>query len=588
MINRLLKLKYVILFLILAQLVIISIVSIITEENRNNYLKDKTNLAKIEYETIYWKIKEQSTMIFQELINTKDIINIYKNAYSSNEEERKYVREELYQKLLPSYNRLKKLIKIRQVHFHLPNNHSFLRMHRPSVFGDDLSEVRETVNYVNQYKKPIDGFEEGRIYNGFRFVYPLFDEAQNYLGSVEISFSSSSFQNSLSDEIRFSQFIFLKKIVKEKVFENEYKRNYVTAAISPLFLLEANWEKSKYSDFKKKIQKKVSLKIKSKFANNVSLAKPYSLDLEVQNRTIVLSFLPIKNPVSDKLSAYLIVISKSSHLEHISTQRTILIFVSFALLLSLFIIIYRRNKHEDDIKEQNKLLLEQSKMAQMGSMLSNIAHQWKQPLARINSKLIEIPLTLSLDKKNEEILDKHLEQIEDFTLYMSNTIDNFRTYSQTDKIQKNFYVKHAIDKAVKLLDPNSKESKIKLTIDASKQAKVHCYEDELIQVLMVLLINAKEALLENEIIDPSLWVLVKEKTSSLEIDIVDNAGGISDENAQYIFNPYFTTKESSSNDGIGLYMAKMILEGNMQGKLTYNRKDKYSHFKIILKGLINE
>ena len=588
MINRLLKLKYVILFLILAQLVIISIVSIITEENRNNYLKDKTNLAKIEYETIYWKIKEQSTMIFQELINTQEIIGVYKNAYSSSEEERKYVREELYQKLLPSYNRLKKLIKIRQVHFHLPNNHSFLRMHRPNVFGDDLSDVRETVAYVNRLKKPIDGFEEGRIYNGFRFVYPLFDEAQNYLGSVEISFSSSSFQNSLSDEIRFSQFIFLKKIVKEKVFENEYKRNYVTAAISPLFLLEANWEKSKYSDFKKKIQKKVSLKIKSKFANNVSLAKPYSLDLEVQNRTIVLSFLPIKNPVSDKLSAYLIVISKSSHLEHISTQRTILIFVSFALLLSLFIIIYRRNKHEDDIKEQNKLLLEQSKMAPMGSMLSNIAHQWKQPLARINSKLIEIPLTLSLDKKNEEILDKHLEQIEDFTLYMSNTIDNFRTYSQTDKIQKNFYVKHAIDKAVKLLDPNSKESKIKLTIDASKQAKVHCYEDELIQVLMVLLINAKEALLENEIIDPSLWVLVKEKTSSLEIDIVDNAGGISDENAQYIFNPYFTTKESSSNDGIGLYMAKMILEGNMQGKLTYNRKDKYSHFKIILKGLINE
>ena len=128
-------------------------------------------------------------MILQGQVDTPEVIGMFKNAYNSNEEEQAKIRQKLYKHLFADYERLRKLVSLRQLHFHLPDNRSFLRMHRPSKFGDDLTQIRPTVAYVNKNKKSIDGFETGRVLDGFRFVYPLFDAEKNYLGSVEVSFS---------------------------------------------------------------------------------------------------------------------------------------------------------------------------------------------------------------------------------------------------------------------------------------------------------------------------------------------------------------------------------------------------------------
>ena len=194
MLQRLLKLKYILLFLIAVETVLIIIINLSETVDRRIFLENQTQLANLEYETVYKKTKEQSQIIFYEKINIKEVIDIFKDAHTADAQTKQKIRKQLHETLVESYTRLKHLINIKQVHFHLPNNHSFLRMHKIDSFGDDLWGVRPTVEYVNTYKKPIDSFEEGRIYNGFRFVYPLFDEEETYIGSVEVSFSALSFQ----------------------------------------------------------------------------------------------------------------------------------------------------------------------------------------------------------------------------------------------------------------------------------------------------------------------------------------------------------------------------------------------------------
>ncbi len=588
MIKRLLKLKYILLFFLMIELILMLVVSLNETYERDNFFENKTQLAKAEYETIYWKIKEQSAMIFQEKIDTKEIIDIFKGAYEADDTQRTVIRDKLYKQLLPSYTRLNKLLKLKQLHFHLPNNHSFLRMHRINKFGDDLTGVRQTVEYVNKYKIPIDGFEEGRVYNGFRFVYPLFDEKNNYLGSVEISFSALSFQNTLSNDIRFSQFIYLKKIVTKKVWEDEYKSNYIESGISPLFLRESNWKDDQFTPFKKNIKANLTPNIKEVFHTNLKSKEAYSLSLNVKNNTMILSFLPIKNPVNDKLVAYIIIISKTAYLNRLHFENKFLKLISFLFLISLLIIIYRKHKYDDEIRLQQEILMEHSKMAQMGSMLSNIAHQWKQPLARINSKLIDIPISLTLSKKDEKTLNQHLENIEDSTEYMADTIENFRRYFHPDKQQNYFSINATIEKALSLLNFDENDYVIKLILPQNNNTRVKAYEDELVQVLMVLLVNAQEALISTKTLNPFIKIILKDNVSSVEIIIIDNAGGIDEDIVTQIFHPYFTTKKSSINsdgNGIGLYMAKMIIEGSMHGQLKYKKIAKESHFSIILGGL---
>lgn len=579
MLQRLLKLKYIIFFLLILH-IILSIFLFIHDTNEKRvYLQNKTDLSLVEYQTIYSKIKEQSEMIFQEQINTKDIIDIFKHAYLANNVEKTKIRDTLYNKLEPSYTRLQKLINLKQVHFHLPNNHSFLRMHRKNKFGDDLTGIRETVMYVNKFKKRIDGFEEGRVYNGFRFVYPLFDESQQHIGSVEVSFSALSFQKTLSNVVRFSQFIFAKDITDKKVWKDEYA--YKPSAISPMFLLESNWEDSTLAPIKRKIMEKISPEIKEVFQNNLFYKKAYSTSVEVDKITRILSFLPVKNPVNNNLVAYLVIVTDSAHIYRSNLENQFLILLSFAFLLSLFIIIYRQSKYEEDIQEQHILLMEQSKMAQMGSMLSNIAHQWKQPLTQINAKLIEMPLSLSLTQKDAKTLDTYIEDIENFTAYMADTIENFKTYFHPDK-QKNYF--DLSDTLTKLLHLVDLPPSIEILIESTDETRLYCFENELLQVLITLLINAKEALIQNGTTSPQIKILVNNKFSKIEISVIDNAGGIENENIKQIFNPYFSTKKNNENTGIGLYMAKMIVEG-MQGSLTYKKINSESHFQITLKGI---
>jgi signal transduction histidine kinase/CheY-like chemotaxis protein len=187
---------------------------------------------------------EQSRHDFQTMSNlVMDQVIIPANAASllaraqRHPEEADLAREELFRRINPSYEMLLK-DGIKQVHFHLKNNRSFLRMHKPEKFGDDLTSIRETVRLANQTQQFVSAFEEGRIFNGFRYIYPL-EHAGEHVGTVEVSTPSSIILNRLVTGMDYVQFAIRKNVVDDKVFK-QYQANYKPNELSDAFLVEDN------------------------------------------------------------------------------------------------------------------------------------------------------------------------------------------------------------------------------------------------------------------------------------------------------------------------------------------------------------
>lgn len=163
------------------------------ESKINNYTNSLKLQYSMQYKTTYENFSQLAQNTFYGIINKPEIYNIVKLAYKKNEKEQDLYRKILYKKLEADYKRLKNF-DFEQLHFHFPDNTSFLRMHKVNKFGDDLTNVRFSVSEANKKLKPIEGFEIGRIEEGFRFVYPLFDKKLIHIGSVEVSVNSKFFE----------------------------------------------------------------------------------------------------------------------------------------------------------------------------------------------------------------------------------------------------------------------------------------------------------------------------------------------------------------------------------------------------------
>jgi len=243
-------------------------------------------------------------------------------------------------------------------------------------------------------------------------------------------------------------------------------------------------------------------------------------------------------------------------------------------------------KNEVDLnREKDEYIFKQAKLASMGEMIANIAHQWKQPLNRINVSN-QVILTLVDDEKPTDIsiVRKHINDIENNIFYMSDTINDFSGFFHPNKTMNLFNVNDAISKAHTLI--KAKITDIDFSIDIKNHINLKNYENELIQVVMVLLDNSIYKLKNTNKQNKKIDVYTQELDSYIEINVVDNGGGISTEIIDRIFEPYFSTKFKDKGVGIGLYMAKMLIEESMSGKILVETQDEYTHFKITLPRLL--
>jgi len=241
------------------------------------------------------------------------------------------------------------------------------------------------------------------------------------------------------------------------------------------------------------------------------------------------------------------------------------------------------------LKEKEALLFQQSKMASMGEMIENIAHQWRQPLSVITTSstgiLLEKELGILKDKDEEEFL----KAINDSAQYLSKTIDDFRNFLQNDKVQNEFSIKEVIEKSIKLISSKLKNREIQI-INEIDDSEIIGIKNEFIQVVINILNNAKDALESKDLENKYIFIKTAIKGNHIIIKIRDNAGGIPEDIIYKIFEPYFTTKHQSKGTGIGLYMSEKIIKSHMHGELevkninyTYNNKEEIgAEFRICL------
>lgn len=309
------------------------------EEQNQNYSKKTSD----EIEIIFRSYKDMTDIIYHQIINTPEIAQ---HLYLSHQypatagNHRKALQKnvsELYAYLLQYH--------YRQLHFHLPDTASFLRMHRPEKYGDILSGVRSTVRYANEYKKPAIGFEEGRIVNGYRFVYPLFYQG-NHAGSVEISISMKAVIRIMEDLFENSYgFIIKKETVMEKVFEEELK-NYETCGLSSDYFID---KEISSADICRNLPEtlKNKPKMEQTVATKLSAEDDFTIYLDERDFKGALTFISIKN-FDGRHVGYLFTLNNDHIYRHFLSdfhRSNIIILLFFLLLAAAFtFLIYANNK----------------------------------------------------------------------------------------------------------------------------------------------------------------------------------------------------------------------------------------------------
>jgi len=227
---------------------------------------------------------------------------------------------------------------------------------------------------------------------------------------------------------------------------------------------------------------------------------------------------------------------------------------------------------------KDKQLLQQNKLAQMGEMISMIAHQWRQPLSAISSVAITINLKAKMDKLDKQTTIDATNKIAQYTKHLSETIDDFRNFFKQNKDKHYTSYTELIISVLKIVEPSIINKDIKIIKKLNSTITFKTYINEVKQVLLNLIKNAEDALKERGVKEPKIFIESYDNT----LIIRDNAGGIQADIIDKIFDPYFSTKEEKTGTGLGLYMSKTIIEEHCGGKLTaYNDKEG-AVFKIEL------
>lgn len=362
------------------------------KHSRDRHLQLITEQYEFAYNTIYGQYKKIAINASTRIIERYNLISIYQQLLTADTDEKSRLRSKLLSDIRPRYERLKNQDNVRQLHFYLPDNESFLRVHRPAKYGDNLSEYRETVNYVNTFKLPIDGFEVGRIYSGYRFVFPVISIDQKYLGSMEISFGPEVLTTALMEQYGVcSNFFIRDAVVKKKAFSSEILVNYRKSLFDGYFYDSQVLSKLKnFSNIDRFNQTPRSSTIKSVIAN-VQTGKAMSIYDSVSD--MVFTSIPVFNPISHEIVAFLTVRSQSVFFKNENRYFRTVFFMSlmlFAMGLSSFFALYNKKSileaNAKQLKKQKQRLVDAQNTANLGHWEFNLVSRelnWSDQIFKI-------------------------------------------------------------------------------------------------------------------------------------------------------------------------------------------------------------
>ena len=235
-------------------------------------------------------------------------------------------------------------------------------------------------------------------------------------------------------------------------------------------------------------------------------------------------------------------------------------------LILAFALSYKMRLITKEKEKEKQLSIQQNKLASMGEMIANIAHQWRQPLTHLSYIIMNLEGRYEHNKLNKSYFKKKLNEANKQIEFMTDTINSFRDFFKNDKEKEKFYIIENINNTIELFNNSFKVNNIKIEFEYEKDIILFTYKREFIQVIFNILNNAKEAFLDKNIENPKIKIILLEDNENTILLIQDNAGGIDNKILNKIFEPYFSTKEKGL--GLGLYMSRIIIEKSLNGKLS--------------------
>jgi len=233
-------------------------------------------------------------------------------------------------------------------------------------------------------------------------------------------------------------------------------------------------------------------------------------------------------------------------------------------------------------REKDQMMYQQSRLASMGEMIGNIAHQWRQPLNIMALVMQDLYISDQLGNLTSKKVEESYDKSNNLLQYMSQTIDDFRNFFQQGGEEEAFSVKDSLDSVHSLVSTNLAYHHIDCQIDVKHDSTIKGGLNEFKQVLINIINNAQEAIETNESANKRIRVLITQKDNQAIISISDDGGGINKDVIQKVFDPYFTTKNQTQGTGLGLYMSKQIIENSMCGSLSVKNTKEGAEFKISL------
>ncbi len=237
---------------------------------------------------------------------------------------------------------------------------------------------------------------------------------------------------------------------------------------------------------------------------------------------------------------------------------------------------------KEELEEKEEMLFRQSRLAQMGEMISMIAHQWRQPLNAISITTASLKLKIENDNYDEFFFTSRLDRVSNYVQHLSSTIEDFRNFFKQNKVKEEFTFEKVIENTLLIIGIELENNCISVESDINRDEVIYSYYNEILQVTLNIIKNSQDALIENEIEKPKIMIRCNLTDDKISLEIEDNAGGIEETIIENIFEPYYTTKNEHEGTGLGLYMSKTIIEEHCSGVLSVKNSDVGAVFTITL------
>ena len=535
MINKIIKNKFSIFWIIIILIISFNYLSF------NYFIKSFINLEKQENNKVL-----NSLMTF---IDTKfKTIKITANDYSYWDDTYEFIKDQNEKYIYENFRDTTTTLENVNLDFMI-----FMNLENKNIHTQ-LSKNIKTLNKDNFTKYIVDSITDDENISIAKYQ-------NNYYYIVK----SRILKSDLSGKTR--GFIYVGKKIYLENFNDEFKNSI------------------KFIDI---VSNKTNKTLKSIFLDKVEVHFVYSEDIlsniiSLQNNNKNLAMLKLDNYRD---------IYKQGRKQIILFNTAVSIFVLILFFIFYFYIYYHKRLNieleirvEDEIKKQKaqeEILIHQSRSAEIGEMINNIAHQWRQPLNNLSLTIQNIGFKYENDVLTKEELNETIDKSKMIINSMSNTIDTFRNFFEPTKNKNLFKVEHSIENTLEILSSTLRFYNIEVVKEIIDDVEIYDYENEFSQVLLNIITNAKDALVSNKIEKPIIKVNVSKIENNVIVKIKDNANGINEEIIDRIFEPYFTTKGKGNGTEIGLYMSKLIIEKNMNGKLTVKNDNNGAVFIITL------